>query len=153
MNAGSWSLSCASRAAWYYNSFNLDDEKWNLAPLAHIDQVLLSRDKPLLRLLMTLPVRGAGPITARRGRQQPMSGGGRRVSQSGAYTVTFPVDGCGHDAKTRNQVVMEVIINTGTSYAALSNPMIHTTPQTKTLYFSTMLSQRSKAQPTFCHTF
>lgn len=68
---------------------------------------------------MTLPVRGAGPITARPAWQQPMSGGEKRVSQSGAYTVTFPVGGCGHDTKTRNQVVMEVIINAGTSYPIL----------------------------------
>lgn len=100
MNASSWSFSCASKTALYYNSFNLNDKKQNLTPLTHSNLVLLSRGKPLLPLLMTLPVRGAGPITARPAWQQPMSGGEKHVSQSGAYTVTFPVDGCGHDTKT-----------------------------------------------------
>lgn len=81
---------------------------WTLTPLTEINQVLLSRDKPLLPLLMTLPVLCAGPITARLGWQQPMSEDETRVSQSDAYTVTFPVDGFGHDTKTRNQVAMEV---------------------------------------------
>lgn len=92
----------------FVESSNLDDKMLNLTPLTELNQVLLSRDKPLLPLLMTLPVRNVGPITARLCCQRPMSGGKKCISQSGRYTITSPVDGFGHDIKTQNQDVIEV---------------------------------------------